>query len=135
MSYTMGYAGPIYYGVTGNTANTAITNRTDCTVNLTYEMGETTVAGDGNSVPIKTESPTARVVSIDLTMLDLSTDNTLTAMKAAAVACNSVAIKTEFFDGDCNVQLKTSLPLKGEKTQAFTLTPRNVSRVPTLSYS
>jgi hypothetical protein len=132
--YAMGYAGPVYYGAAGSTAAIKVVNRTDCTVNFSTEKGETTVAGDGTAVPIKTESPTCRIVSIDLTTLDRSDDATVSAMKAAAIGCTAVAIKTEFFDGDCNVDLKTTLPLKGEKTQGFTLSPRYVTRVPVLAY-
>lgn len=131
--YKMGYAGPVYYGAVGSTAATKITNRVDVNYTFDIEEGNTTVAGDGTAIPIETTSVTCRKYSIEITMLEISTDSTFSAMRAAAIAGTPVAIKTDDFDGDCILSFKTGDPLKGERTVAFTCKPTYYSRTPTLA--
>lgn len=131
--YKMGYKGPVYYGAAGGTAATLITNRVDANYTFDIEEGNTTVAGDGTAVPIETTAVTCRKYSVELTMLEISTDSTFSALRAAAVAGTPVAIKTDDFDGDCILSMKKGDPLKGERTVTFTAKPTYYSRAPQLS--
>lgn len=138
MARKMGFHGKIYYGASGSTAATEITNSQDINYNLDPEKGETTVRGDGNSVPIVTEDVTALKVQIEWTMVEDTADATLTALKTAAKAGSAVAIRTldyaagKGFDGDVTMSFREGKPLKGTGTWQFTATPTYITRAPQL---
>ncbi len=133
----MGFEGVIYYGVAGSTGATQITNATDISYDVDHETGDTTVRGDGSSVPLTTGDPTARSMSIEWTMINDTTDSVYEALRAAAAAAGGVAIRTKDyaagkgFDGDCSITMKNGMPLKGEQTTVFTAMPsRGYGRAP-----
>lgn len=135
----MGYEGRIYYGVAGSTASTLLENTTDLAYNLDTETGDTTVRGDGTSVPVETMDPTKLKVSIEWTMIDDTTDTAYEALMAAAFAGDGVAIRTKAhatgkgFDGDCILKAQEGMPLAGSATTQFTATPsRSYGRTPQL---
>lgn len=135
----MGFEGQLFYGTAGSTAATQITNCRDIAYNVDTETGETTTRGDGSAPPIKTERVTGRMVDITWQMLNKTTDTSLTALIAAAVAGNPVAIRTKSyssglgFDGDVILKFKLNKPLKGEQTYDWTATPNDDSRAPSLN--
>ncbi len=133
----MGFEGLIYYGATGSTAATLLTNVKDINYNVDLERGDTTVRGDSTTIPIKTEDATLRTVSIEFTMINDITDTAFEAMRVAAAAGTGVAIRTKDyasgkgFDGDCTISMQNGMPLAGEQTTQFTATPsRGYGRAP-----
>jgi len=139
MATKMGFEGKIYYGVKGSTGATEITNSRDINETFDVDKGDTTVRGAGTSPPIKTSRVVARSYSIEWTMLNKTTDTTLTALLAASVAGTAVAIRTESyssglgFDGDCNLSHKFGMPVGGEQTIVFTADPNAEDRDPLLN--
>jgi len=135
----MGFEGRIYVGGTGSTAATLLENVKDIAYNLDIEKGDTTVRGDSTTVPIKTEDPTLRTVSIEWTMINDTTDANYEALRVAAAAGSAKAIRTKDhatgkgFDGDCSLSMQNGMPLAGEQTTQFTATPsRGYGRPPQL---
>lgn len=135
----MGFEGQIYYGATGSTAATQLLNVKDITYELDHDDGDTTVRGDGTSVPISTGDPVLRKVSITWNMINDTTDTALEALRTAAAAGTGVAIRTKDnaagkgFDGDVSIKVSNGQPLNGEQTFDFTATPsRGYGRVPNL---
>ena len=132
----MGFEGLIYHGTTGSTATTLLENTKDITYTLDTEEGDTTVRGDSTTAPIKTAAVTAKVVSIEWTMINDTTDTALTALKTAAYAGTDVAIRTKDhssgkgFDGDCNLKFTEGMPLAGEQTYTITASPNRNTRTP-----
>jgi hypothetical protein len=135
----MGFEGQLFYGTAGSTAATQVTNCRDISYNVDIETGETTTRGDGSAPPIKTERVTGRMVDLSWQMLNKTTDTTLTALIAAAVAGTPVAIRTKSyssglgFDGDVILKFKLNKPLKGEQTYDWTATPNDDNRAPSLN--
>lgn len=134
----MGFEGLAYYGTAGTTAATQIINRTDISLDVDPEMGETTVAGAGSSVPIFSEAPATVKFSCTINMLNTGSDSTLTALRTAAAAGTPVALRLKDtaagkgYDGDCNVKMSSGRPLKGTQTFDFTFTPNSAARAPQL---
>lgn len=134
----MGFEGKIFYGAAGSTASTEITNSRDITYNMDPEKGDTTERGDGSAPPIVTERVTARVVSIEWTMLNKTSDTTLEALRVAAYAGLPVAIRTKDyasgkgFDGDVTISVSHGKPYRGEQTYQFTASPCDDDRAPQL---
>jgi hypothetical protein len=135
----MGFEGQIYTGTAGSTGGMLLTNTGDINYNLDAEKGDTTVRGDGSSVPIKTDSITALGVQIEWDMIHDVTDSALSTLLTAAFAGTAVAIRTKDyaagkgFDGDCSLTVQDGLPLKGQTTKKFTATPtREAGRMPNL---
>jgi len=139
MATKMGFEGEIYYGAKGGTASTKLTNSRDITESFDIEEGDTTVRGAGTSPPIKTSRVTARSYSIEWTMLNNTTDTSLTALIAAAVAGTAVAVRTKSYssglgyDGDMNISYKQGVPVAGEQTFQFTGKPNAEDRDPQLN--
>ena len=139
MATNMGYSGILYYGSSGSTASTQVTNCVDLDYSIDVERGDTTVRGDGSVPPIMTSRVTARKVTITWKMLDKTTDTTLTALRAAAATGAAVALRTKNyssgtgFDGDCTISCKNGMPLKGEATFEFSAEPTDESRTPLLN--
>jgi hypothetical protein len=135
----MGFEGEIYYGAAGSTASVQLLNSRDVTYGLTIEEGDTTRRGNGSSPPINTSRVTALVASIEFQMINDITDTSLTAIKAAAFAGNSVAIRTKDyasgagFDGDMNVTVSLPYPLRGEQVVDVQCTPNDDTRTPILN--
>lgn len=138
----MGFEGVVYYGSAGSTASTQITDHVDVTISIETEMAETTVAGDGTTIPIVSEENVSRKWSATLTMkkslAGSAYDALLTAATTTTPASGLIAIRMKDyssgkgFDGDCNVAVSDGRPLKGEQTLDFTLTPNNREREPSL---
>lgn len=136
----MNFEGLAYYGASGTTASTNLTNCRDITYNITHERGETTVRGDSTVPPIVTESVAARIAEIELTLVYDSSDASFTAMETAAGAGTAVAIKTKSyssgkgFDGDVTLEMSRPFPLKGEQVVTFKCTPTlDGGRAPSLN--
>lgn len=132
MATVMGFTGKILWGTAGTTAATEITNSRDITYNLETEDGDTTTRGAGTAPPIGTAKPTRRNVTITWTMLNKTTDTSLTALRTAAAAATPVAIRTldrpsadggKGFDGDCYLKVNHGKPLGDVQTFEFTATP------------
>lgn len=125
----MGFEGKIFQGAKGSTAATEIENSQDISYNLETEDGETTVRGTGSAPPIETSRVVKRIVSIEWTMLNKTTDTSLTALLTAAFAGTPVAIRTKAhstgtgFDGDCYLKVRHGKPLGGAQTYEFTAKP------------
>jgi hypothetical protein len=134
----MGFEGLIYYGVQGAEGTTLINNSRDITESFDIGEGDTTERGAGTSPPIETSRVTSRKYGIEWQMLNKTSDTTLAALIAAAVAGTPVAIRTKShatgkgYDGDMNVKFKKGIPLKGEQTLDFTGTPNDDNRAPLL---
>jgi hypothetical protein len=104
------------------------------------EFGETTIRGDGSAVPIVTEVVTAIKPTITFKMTNKQSDTVLANLLAAArVPGTPVAIRTKApstglgFDGDCNITVKSSAPLKGVTMHEFTATANDENRTPLLN--
>lgn len=135
----MGYESLLYYGAAGATAATAITNCRDVSYNITPQTAPTTTKGAGSSPPIETVRVVGRQAQLTWTMLDKSDDSTLTALRAAAAAGTTVALRYiphsggTGFDGDVVLQCENGAPLAGEQTFNFTATPNDDDRTPALN--
>lgn len=135
----MGYEALLYYGAAGATASTQITNRIDVNYGITPQTAPTTTAGSGSSPPIETVRVVGRQAQITWTMLDKSDDTTLTALRAAAAAGSTVALRYiphsggTGFDGDVVLQCENGAPLGGQNTFNFTATPNDDDRAPSLN--
>lgn len=129
----MGFEGIAYYGVAGSTAATAITDSADISETFEVEKGNTTVRGNSSSPPIETEDVTVRKYSVEITMLNRSTDTVLEALRVAAAAGTPVALRMKDyaagkgFDGDVTLSMTHGKPLRGEQTIQFTATPTRQS--------
>lgn len=133
----MGFEGKIYSGVAGAEGTTLLENTRDITYGFDHEKGETTVRGDGEDPPMKTERVAARVASIEFEMTVVEGDTALADLLTAAYAGTPMAIRTKHktsgkgFDGDCTLTASHGKPLKGEQTIRFTATPtREAGRAP-----
>lgn len=132
----MGYEGILYYGTAGSTAATQLTNAVDIKFDLDHEEGDTTVRGLGTTPPVKTSSATLIVVGLEVTMLNDTSDASLTAMKNAAGAKTPIALRGKDSAAgkgpDADFILKMSAPwnLKGEQVITFTATPNRDNRAP-----
>lgn len=139
MATQMAFEGELYYGVTGSTAATRITNRRDITHNIDPKKAPTTVTGDGTAPPVTTERVVEIAIKIDWTMLNKTDDATLTALRVAAAAGTPVALRMKDatagkgFDGDVTLTQDEGAPWGGEQTFKFTATPTDESsRAPSL---
>ncbi len=135
----MGFEGQIFYGAAGSTAATPILNSRDINYDIDHDDGDTTVRGDGTSVPIATGDPVLRKVNITWTMINDTTDTVLEALRTAAAAGTGVALRLrdnaagKGFDGDVSIKFTHGEPLNGEQTYEFTATPsRGYGRIPQL---
>ena len=132
----MGYEGLLYYGAAGSTAATQLTNCQDIKLDLDHEEGDTTVRGSGSSPPIKTVCATAIMVGLEFTMINDSSDASLTAMKNAAGAKTPIALRGKDYssgkgpDADVILKMSAPWPLKGEQAITFTATPNRDNRTP-----
>ena len=122
MAKKMGYQGLLYYGTKGSTAATQVLKRVDATCDTDVEVGSTTSAGDGESVPINTGEATALTGTVTFNMIVDSDDAAVAAMVAAARTGNPIALRFVPFTGstglnaDCVIKVTNGAPLKGEQT-------------------
>lgn len=139
MADEMGYQKKLYIGTAGTTAASQVLQATDIDYDLGYDFGNTTVRGDGTSVPIETQNPTCRKAKVTWKMIDDPTDARLITLLAAAAAATAIALKVT--DGAGNVLInadgfipkKCGAPLKGESTYDFEFNPTKSSgRTPVL---
>jgi len=134
----MGFEGLIYYGTAGSTAATLISNSRDISETYETEDGDTTVRGS-SGIPIGTARVTRLNYSLEWTMLNKSSDSTLTALRTAAATGAPVAIRTldhsgsVGFDGDMIVKMTKGKPLQGEQTFNFSGVPNDDNRAPLLN--
>jgi hypothetical protein len=122
MAKKMGYQGLLYYGTKGSTAATQVLKRVDATFDTDVEVGSTTSAGDGESVPINTGEATALTGTVTFNMIVDSADPAITAIVAAARTGNPIALRfipftgSSGLDADCVIKVSNGAPLKGEQT-------------------
>ena len=135
-----GYQGQIFIGTAGSAAASQLLERTDVSYNLKPEYADSTSAGDGTSVPLKTSEITAISAEISFTTMYKTEDTNIATLITAAstgiplaVLIKSVSTGATRFDGDCFVDLSHSLPLAENQTFEVTLTPTRRSRVPTFA--
>lgn len=138
----MGYEAQLFYGTAGSTATEQVLNATDVDWSTEPERGDTTVRGNGLSVPIVTGQVTALKPQITFKMLAKDDDAQLADMIAAADTGAAVALKTKHYssgtgyDGDWTLSKKYNAPLKGEATYEFTAEATDeAGRTPDLSAS
>ncbi len=130
----MGFEGELFYGAAGATGTNRLRHARDITESFDVQEGDTTSRGDGTAPPIEYSRVTARKYTIEFNHSVKSDDTNLTAMIAAAVAGNPVALRGTAFatglgpDGDFILKFKRGKPLRGEQTLDFTATPNNDNR-------
>lgn len=133
MSTKMAFEGNMFYGVADGAteASTLLTNITEASYSFDPTKAPTTVRGAGVNVPLKTERVTELAISIEWTMLNKTTDASLEALRVAAAAGNTVALRLKDFtggkgfNGDVSLQMSAGEPAAGEQTLKFTATPSN----------
>jgi len=129
MADKSGYQGILYHGTAGSTAATQVTGCEDLNYNNELERVETTVRGDGSSIPKKVEVPVALGAEITWSMFLTTTDTSLTAFVAAARTGAAIALRTKSyasgtgFDGDCTLTMTHEMTLKGASKFNFTAAP------------
>lgn len=122
MAKKMGYQGLLYYGTKGSTASTQVLKRVNATYGITPEVGSTTSAGDGTTVPIATGEAVTLTGEVSFTMIVDSNDAALVAMRAAAATGDPIALRFVPFTGstglnaDCIISISQGAPLDGEQT-------------------
>lgn len=137
----MGYEAVLYIDTAGAQAATQVTCATDIEYTNDLEMGETTCRGDGSAVPVKSERPTCISAEITFKMLATQGGAALATLLAAARTPSALAIyykdyaSGKGFDGDMNIKVKHSAPLKGEQMYDFTCTVNDALRTPNLNAS
>lgn len=122
MAKKMGYQGLLFHGTKGSTAATAVLRRVDASYDMDVEVGSTTSAGDGSTVPINTGEATALTGQITFNVIIDSNDTAIVAFRAAAATGNPIALRFIPFtgstglDADCVIKITQGAPLKGEQT-------------------
>lgn len=132
-----GFEGKVYIGTAGSTASTQLTERTDITYNINNERAESTAAGDGSTVPLKTEEVVCVAVEMSWSMIYNTEDTNIATMIDAATAGDTVAVKfirhasdTKAFDGDCSLDFGTALFLKENQKFEVSAVPSRLLRAP-----
>ncbi len=129
MANKSGWQGIIKYGTAGSTAATQLTNVEDLNYNTDIEKIETTIRGDGTTIPKKVETAVALTAEITWAMFEDTADAALTALRAAERTGAAVAIRTlshssgTGFDGDCILSMTHEMTLKGQSKYNFTASP------------
>jgi len=137
----MGFERQLLMGNPGGTATIVLTNVTDIKHDIAVDKADTTVRGDGTSVPIKTDKPVARNPKITWSMRDQPNDAQLALLRAAAKAARPVALVVKeynsagalaaIFDGDCNISVSEDHGLAGGGMFAFEASAsRDYGRLP-----
>lgn len=124
-----GYQGQIYVGTAGSTASSQLLNVEDLNYDNDLEKVETTVRGDGLSIPLKSEDPVCLGASVTWSMFNKSSDTLLTSCLAAARTGALIAVRTKSyasgtgFDGDMTLTVTHEQTLKGASKYNFTGAP------------
>lgn len=124
---SMGYEGLLYYGAKGSQASTLIDQRVNVEYEMTPEIGNTTHAGDGTTVPIATGEATVLTPSITFNMIVDANSTAIVALLAAAATGGAIALRfirssgKLGFDCDCILSATQGAPLNGEQTIDFTV--------------
>jgi len=137
----MGFERQLLMGNPGATATVLLTNVIDIKHDIAVDKADTTVRGDGTSVPIKTDKPIARNPKITWGMRDQPNDAQLALLRAAAKAARPVALVIKeynsggtlavIFDGDCNIGVSEDHGLGGGGMFNFDCTmSRDYGRLP-----
>jgi hypothetical protein len=141
----MGYTSQLFYGTAGSTANNRITNCKDLNFPIEHSYGDTTIRGDGSTVPIQTEKIVSRRPTITWTMQEEPNDTALVALRAVCISAtpvcslvvkerNSAGAEITICDGDFNIKVTQKSPLGGSKEYDFEATPsRDYNRNVTLT--
>lgn len=126
----MGFEGKIYYGVGGAEATTEIPCTRDITYTMDVEKVDTSCRPTGAATLVpRTERVISLLATINFQTLNDPDDATIEALKAAAAAATSVAIRTKDytsgkgFDGDVVLSMTHGMPYRGEQTLDFVATP------------
>jgi hypothetical protein len=139
-----GWEGVLYYGTAGSQGATQITNATDVDYEVGKDYGDTTVRGDGTTIPVADARPTKLSPKITWKMVLSTTDTALTALLANATTTTPTPLAIyaksyssgKGFDGDCYLTVKNGQPLNGEQTYEFEATPTtDGGRAPSLNAS
>ncbi len=132
-----GFQGGVFIGTKGSTATSQLVERTDITYNISNERAESTAAGDGSSVPLKTEEVVCASVEISWSMIYKTEDTSIATMIAAAISGDLIAVKirrhasdADVFDGDCSIDIGSSMPLKENAKIEIKASPSRLLRAP-----
>ena len=116
-----GFEGKVFIGTAGTTAATQLVERTDITYNITLEKADSTAAGDGTTLPLKTVEAVAAAVEISWSMLYKTEDTNIATMlnncggsgigTPMAVKIMRHGSDADPFDGDCFLDIATAMPL------------------------
>lgn len=137
----MGFEGILYYGAAGSTASTQLANVRDIKITRDVERGNTTVRGASDAPPIKTAHVTARMIGLEVTMVNDSTDTSLEAMRVAATDGVAVALRGKDYasgkgpDGDFTLSESEEWNLEGEQVVTFTCEPTRAHGRNPVSYT
>lgn len=141
----MGYTAQLFYGTAGATATNRITNCKDLNFPIEHSYGDTTIRGDGSTVPIQTEKIVSRRPTITWTMQAEPNDTALAALRAVCISAtpvaslvvkerNSAGAEITIVDGDFNLKVTKKAPLGGSLEYDFEATPsRDYNRNVTLT--
>jgi hypothetical protein len=130
----MGYTTQLFYGTPGAAGTNRVTNCKDLNFPIEHSYGDTTIRGDGSTVPIQTEKIVSRRPSVTWTMQEEPNDTALTALRAAAISAtpvvalvvkerNAGGAEVVILDGDFNIKFTQKSPLGGSKEYDFEATP------------
>jgi hypothetical protein len=137
----MGFEGRVKYGPPGSRATTLLEEERESTENFEPERGDTTAKGSHNSPPVKTSRVSVIGYTVEITILNNTSDPALDAFKTAAATGDALAIRMEDyengkgFDGDCTFGMSNPYPLNGEQVITFTGEPTREYRTPQLYVS
>jgi hypothetical protein len=128
MANTLGYQGQLFIGTAGSQAPTQVQNCEDLNYDNDLEKAESTVRGDGLSIPKKSEDPVCLGATVTWSAYDKG-DAALISCLAAARTGALIAIRTKNnntglgFDGDMSLVVTHEMTLKGIGKFNFTGTP------------
>ena len=131
----------MYRGTASSTAATEVGTVRDVTITTDPQKAPTTTRGTAGTPPVETEGVVSIKWSCDWTMVNDTSDASLTAFRTAAAAGSPIALRLKDysagkgFDGDVTLSCKEGQPLAGEQTFDFTATPTKKSGRAPLVYS
>jgi hypothetical protein len=136
MSQLMGFEGEAFIGTAGSTGATRLSNSRDITYAVEHDKGSTRVRGDGTAPPIHTEEVVGRILTINIQMVNDTSDTALQTMLTAAFNGTRIALRLKDytsgkgFDGDVTLTASNAYPLAGEQVIDFVCTPSRALRTP-----
>lgn len=131
----IGFEGKLYWGTAGSTASTELTIARD----VSYKAEQ--VKGDVSDRASLHEYERACMLktSIEFEVNNDTSNAFIAALRAAVVACTPIALRTRDYssgwgaDGDFNVSIDESQPLKDAQRIKVSATPNNETRNLTFS--